>query len=136
MEKARRVTLSAAVSVLICFFLPWVQVSCAGYKDSASGFDLARRGAGELWLLPLLMLAIILPAVVRLWQNTPAVFALVSVIGGALSAYLMNRERTGAEQSSGLIGAQVTGWFWLGLASSLAVAAGAVVFYLKRARSP
>jgi hypothetical protein len=44
MEKARRTALSAAGFVLICFFLPWVQVSCLGAKDSASGFNLARGG--------------------------------------------------------------------------------------------
>ena len=41
-NNSRRVTLSLAIFVLICFFLPWVQLSCAGIEDSASGFDLAR----------------------------------------------------------------------------------------------
>jgi hypothetical protein len=136
MERARALTVSAAVFVLICFFLPWVQVSCVGIKDSASGFDLARGGDGELWLVPLLMLATILPGLMRGWKKRPATFALVGVIGGVLSAYLMDRERASAERVSGLIGAQVTGWFWLGFLSSLAVAAGAVAFYLKRSRSP
>ena len=44
MENARRTTLSLALFVLICFFMPWVQVSCLGAKDSVSGFDLARGG--------------------------------------------------------------------------------------------
>jgi hypothetical protein len=135
MERARALTVSAAVFVLICFFLPWVQVSCAGFKDSASGFDLARDGKGELWLVPLLILAVILPGITRVWKKMPAVFALVSLLAGALSAYLMNRERADAEQSLGLVGAHVTGWFWLGLVSSLAVAAGAVMSYLKRSES-
>jgi hypothetical protein len=131
MEKARALTVSAAVFVLICFFLPWVQVSCAGFKDSASGFDLA-RGDGVLWLAPLLMLAVVLLGVMRVRKKTPAVFALLSILAGAVSAYLMNRERANAEQSLGLVGAHVTGWFWLGLVSSLAVAAGAIRSYLKR----
>jgi hypothetical protein len=136
MERARRLTVSAAVFALICFFLPWVQVSCVGIKDSASGFDLARGGVGELWLVPLLTLATILLGVMRVWKEAPATFALVGMVGGLLSAYLMNRERTSADQSLGLIGAHVTGWYWLGFVSSLAAAAGAVMSYLKRARSP
>ena len=134
MEKARALTVSAAVFVIICFFLPWVQVSCAGFKDSASGFDLA-RDEGELWLAPLLMLAVVLLGVMRVWKKTPAMLTLVSVFAGALSAYLMNRERADAEQSLGLVGAHVTGWFWLGLVSSLAVAAGAIMSYLKHPKS-
>ena len=136
MDKARRVTVSAAVFVLICFFLPWVQISCAGIKDSASGLDLARGGDRELWLVPLLMLAVISMGLMRVWKRIPAIFALVSMASGVLSAYLMDRERTSAEQSSGLFGTHVTGWFWLGFVASLAVAAGAIMFYLKRSRSP
>jgi hypothetical protein len=52
MKRTRRVTLSAAVFVLVCFFLPWVQVSCGGVKDTASGFDLARGGDQILRISP------------------------------------------------------------------------------------
>src|ERR1043165_3812395 len=48
----RRINLSAALIVLICFFLPWEQVSCGGAKDTLSGFDLARHDQFTLWLLP------------------------------------------------------------------------------------
>ena len=136
MERARRVTLSAAVFALICFFLPWVQVSCAGLKDSESGFDLARGGERALWLVPLLMLAVILLGLMRAWKQRASVFALVSMVSGLISAYLMDRERVDAEQASGIIGAHVTGWFWLGFVASLGVAASALMFYLKRSRSP
>lgn len=136
MERARRVTLSAAVFVLICFFLPWVQVSCAGLKDSESGFDLARGGDRALWLVPLLMLVVILLGLMRALKQRASLFALVSMVSGLVSAYLMDRERTDAEQASGIIGAYVTGWFWLGFVMSLGVAASAVMFYLKRPKSP
>lgn len=136
MDRGLRVSVSAATFVLICFFLPWVQLSCAGLKDSASGFDLARGGDRVLWFVPLMMLAVMLLGLARVWKRRPATFALVSMIGGILSAYLMDRERTSAERLPGLLGAQVTGWFWLGFASTLAVAAGALLFYLKRSRSP
>ena len=36
--------------VLICFFLPWIQVSCGPTKDTVSGIDLARDGSHALWL--------------------------------------------------------------------------------------
>jgi hypothetical protein len=136
LDKKRRVTLSAASFVLICFFLPWVQVSCAGVRDTASGFDLARHGERALWLVPLSMLIVILLGIVGVWKKRAAIFALASTISGALSAYLMNRQRLDADQLSGLIGAHVTGWFWLGFASSLAVAASALIFWLRRPKSP
>jgi hypothetical protein len=131
MEGTRRVTLSAAVFVLVCFFLPWVQVSCGGEKDTASGFDLARGGDQILWLVPLLMLAVILLGVMRVWKKMPTVFALVCMASGLISAYLLNRERRDAE---GLALVGLTGWFWLGLFSSLVVAISALVLYLKRSK--
>jgi hypothetical protein len=136
MERARRVTLSAAVFALICFFLPWVQISCAGLKDSESGFDLARDGDRALWLVPLLMFAVILLGVMRAFRQRVSIFALVSMVSGLVSAYLMDRERLDAERASGIISAHVTGWFWLGFVASLGVAASAVMFYLKRSKSP
>jgi hypothetical protein len=136
MERARRITLSAAVFALICFFLPWVQVSCGGLKESESGFDLARGGERALWLVPMLMLAVILLGLTRAWKKEASAFALVSMASGLVSAYLMNRERVDVEDTSGLIGAHVTGWFWLGLFSSLVITLSALMFYLKRSRSP
>ena len=131
MDKARRVTVSAATFVLICFFLPWVQVSCGGARDSASGFDLARGGDQLLWLVPLLMLAVIWLGLTRVWKRMPTVFALASAAGGLISAYLLNSERRDAE---GLAVARVTGWFWLGFFSSLVVVISTLVFYLRRSK--
>jgi hypothetical protein len=136
MDRARRATLSLAVFVLICFFLPWVQVSCGGIRDSASGLDLARGGDRALWLVPLLMLAVILLGLARVWKKIPFVFALLGMVGGLLSAYLMDRQRMNTDRAAGLIGAQVTGWFWLGFVTSLGVAAAALMFYLRRFKSP
>lgn len=133
MKGARRVTLSAAVFVLVCFFLPWVQVSCGGEKDTASGFDLARGGDGALWFVPLLMIVVLILGLTRVWKNNAWLFALVSIASGLVSAYLMNQKRMDAEHSD-LV--RVTGWFWLGLFSSLAVLISALIAYLKRSRSP
>lgn len=135
MEKTRRVTLSAACFVLVCFFLPWVQTSCGGLKDSASGFDLARGGDHALWLVPLLMVAVILLGLGRVSKRLSVTFALASILSGLASAFLMNRERLDAERVSGIIGTRVTGWFWLGFFSSLAVTASALFSYLKRSKS-
>lgn len=104
--------------------------------DSESGFTLARGGEHALWLVPVLMLTVIVLSFGGIWKERSKTFALVSMVSGLVSAYLMNRERVDAEQASGIIGAHVTGWFWLGLFSSLGVAASALIFYLKRSRSP
>jgi hypothetical protein len=50
-----RVTVSLALIVLICFFLPWVQLSCGASSNRLSGVDLARDGHTLPWLIPLFM---------------------------------------------------------------------------------
>jgi len=136
-NSARRVTLSLAVFVLICFFLPWVQLSCAGIEDSASGFDLARAGDTILWLVPVFMLVIVLLGLWRsLEKRLPSVFALMSTVGGGISAYLMYHQRSSTNQSRRWIFAQWTGLFTLGFVASLGIVAAAVVYYARRSRSP
>ena len=132
---ARHISISAAIFVLICFFLPWVQVSCGGLKDSASGFDLARDGDGALWLVPFFMLAVILIGLTRLWRSIPTIFALLGVVGGAFTAYLINRERLDVDRVA-VVSAHTTGWLWLAFFSSIALALSAFVFFLKRGKSP
>lgn len=136
-ERSRRVSLSLAAFVIICFCLPWVELSCMGLQDSASGLDLAHTSSLLLWLIPLSMLAVI---ILGLWrsmrENTPAVFALVGIVSGGMSAYLMYRERLTSNRSTSLIAARMTVWFWLGLLAALGVAATAFVFYARRSRSP
>jgi len=116
----RRVTTAAALIVLICFFLPWIQVSCGGTRDTASGVDLARGGSYGLWLIPLLMLLLLLVGA-KAWKERQAALALVNLVSGLVSAYLMNRERLKFEDGSGFIRVGVTGWFWLGIGSSLTI---------------
>jgi len=126
----RRVTLSAAGFVLICFFLPWLQVSCLTLRDSASGYELAHHEKTSLWLVPLLMLLILLTGLVEvIWKRRPALFALISFVGGLLSAYLMYHEHIGGGQMAGIVLVQTTVWFWLGLLASLAVTVTALLFY-------
>ena len=136
MKRFRQINTSAAIIVLVCFFLPWVQVSCAGAKDTMSGLDLARDGQGLLWFIPVLMGALILSAIVRVRREQNKVFALASTLCGLLSAYLMNHERLRVHDESGLISAQLTGWFWLGFISTFAVAISGIAMLVRRQRAP
>ncbi|MBI1764312.1 MAG: hypothetical protein HYR56_23040 [Acidobacteria bacterium] len=136
MGKTKRTNLSLALFVLICFFLPWVQVSCLGAKDSVSGFELAREGDRVLWLVPLLMLTVLaLGLAPAISERTPALSALSGMVGGGLSAWLMGHEH-GEVGSSGLVATFWTAWYWLGLVASLGVAVTALWFYARRVRAP
>jgi hypothetical protein len=129
---SRRATVSLALIVLICFFLPWVQISCGASTNRLSGVDLARDGHNSLWLIPLFMVAVLFVPIARAWQERVDISALVSLIGGLVSTYLMNRERLRAKDTSGLIAVGLTGWFWLGFASSIALLGLAAFRLLKR----
>jgi predicted Co/Zn/Cd cation transporter (cation efflux family) len=132
----RRINLSAALIVLICFFLPWVQVSCAGARDTLTGLDLARNNHALLWLIPLLMLAMIVLGLLRTRRESPQGFAILSAISGGATVYLMNRERMRVQDESNLISAQLTGWFWLGFLAAVVIVITAVVLLLQRQRAP
>ena len=136
MDNVRRVTVSVALIVLVCFFLPWVQVSCGGARDTSTGVDLARGGDGALWLIPFLMLVVIALGIMRAVRNASTVFGLTSLLSGLISTYLMNHERLKFEDTSGLIAVRLTGWFWLGLGSAVAVAVLGVSCILRRSRPP
>ena len=137
MKQARRLSVSLAAFVLICFFLPWVQLSCIGVKDSVSGFDLARSGDKYLWFLPLLMITVLITGLTRsIWERTPWLFALASTAGGAISAYLMYFERSTTNDSPRLVATQWTVVFWLAFIAALGVIAAGLVFYARASRSP
>src|SRR6185295_13171363 len=104
----RRINLSAALIVIICFFLPWEQVSCGGARDTLSGLDLARHDQTLLFLVPLLMLAVIVVAALRRRHERRAPLAVLSIVASAVSGYLMNQQRLRVQDQSGLISAQLT----------------------------
>jgi len=131
---SRRVTISMALIALICFFMPWVQLSCGTSENRLSGVDLARDGHSGLWLIPLLMLVVVFFGTMRAWKDRREISALVSLLTGLVSAYLMNRERVRAEDTSGLIAVGLTGWFWLGLGSTIGLVIVGVLRLLKRPR--
>jgi dolichol kinase len=130
----RRVTISMALIALICFFLPWVQLSCGASENRLSGVDLARDGHNGLWLIPFFMLAVLFLGLARAYKDRRELTAIVSLIAGLVSAYLMNRERMRAEDTSGLIKVGLTGWFWLGLGSTIALVIVSALRFLKRPR--
>ena len=132
----RRINISAALIVLICFFLPWEQVSCGGAKDTLSGLDLARHDHTALWIVPLLMLAVLVIGLMRRQREKPGTLAIVSLVAGGATAYLMNDERTRVNDAAGVISAQLTGWFWLALISSVALMIGSVAMLMRRQRAP
>ena len=132
----RRINLSAAIIVLVCFFLPWVQVSCAGAKDTLSGLSLARQDDALLWLIPLAMCAVLVFVLLRVRAARPQLLGLLSTFAGVIVVFLMNRERTRAHNESGLIAAQLTGWFWLGLFAAVAVVVTGIAILLRRQRAP
>jgi len=132
----RRINVSAALIVLVCFFLPWEQVSCAGAKDNLSGLDLARHDQMLLWLVPLLMLAVIVVGVLRRRNEKPLLLSIVSIVSGGVTTYLMNNQRMRVRDASGLIAAQLTGWFWLSFVSALAIIASGFGLMFRRSREP
>jgi len=133
---SNRATTSLALIVLICFFLPWVQLSCGTSENRLSGVDLARGGRSALYLIPLLMLAVLFLGVARAWRDRREVSAIVVLVASLVSAYFMNRERVRAEDTSGLIAVGLTGWFWLGLGSTIGLLILSVLRFMKRSRGP
>jgi hypothetical protein len=130
----RRINISAALIVVVCFFLPWEQISCGGARDSLSGLDLARHDDALLFLIPLLMLAVVIAGAWLRRDEKRSPLAIVSLIASAVSGFLMNRQRLRIHDEGGLISAQLTGWFWLGLLSTLSVAITAIGMLTTRRR--
>ena len=128
----RRINISAALIVFICFFLPWEQVSCGGARDSLSGLDLARHNQTLLFLVPLLMLAVIVAAALRRGSERRTDVAIISIVAGCVSGYLMNRQRVRVMDEAGLISAQLTGWFWLAFLSTAGVIITGIGLLMKR----
>ena len=137
MNAPRKISLSLAAFVLVCFFLPWLELSCMGMRDSLSGYDLARSVDRLLWIIPILMLSIVSLAASRfVFEKMPALMALAMTAGGAISAYLMYCERASTGDSPQLIASQWTIFFWLGFLACVALVIAGFAFYAKRGRSP
>ncbi len=131
MHKFKKASLSAALVVVLCFFLPWIQVSCGSAKDSISGIDLARDNQSLLWLIPILIVATLLVGFFKRTHGNLDLGSLLGFVAGLVSAYLMNRERVRAEDNPGLLQINLTGWFWLGLGASIVLAVTSAIDFLK-----
>ncbi|MFY9553883.1 MAG: hypothetical protein WAV20_19710 [Blastocatellia bacterium] len=106
-------------------------------RDDVSGYGLAREGDTFLWLVPVFMLTILILGLSRVgWERVPAVFALAGTVGGSVTAYLMYHEHSITQTSPKLIATQWTAFFWLGFVASLGITTTALLFYIKRSRSP
>lgn len=132
----RRINISAALIVIVCFFLPWEQVSCGGARDSLTGLDVARHEHALLWIVPLAVLAVLVFGLLRRRDEKPKLFAIVSLVCSGLAAFLMNDERTRVHNDSGIISVQLTGWFWLAFIAALAMTVTSLAMLVKRERAP
>lgn len=132
----RRINLSATIIVLVCFFLPWVHVSCVGATATSSGLNLARHDDALLWLIPLLLCAVLVVGLLHARRESPKVYAITSAICGVIVVFLMNRQRSQVQNQSGLITAQLTGWFWLAFIAAIAMVLTALALLLRRQRAP
>src|SRR5947209_17941601 len=94
MKMLRRINISAGLIVLVCFFLPWEQVSCGGAKDTLSGLELARHDHVSLWLVPLVKLAVLVFGLLWRLREKPQLFAIVSAVSCVVAVFLMNNERS------------------------------------------
>lgn len=130
----RKINLSGTAIVLVCFFLPWVQMSCGGASDSLSGFDLARQDSTLLWLIPLLTAAVMVLGSLRRAGEKKQPFAILSAVTGAITLFLMNNQRAKFSDAAAVIPAQLTGWFWLGVISAGAMVVTGIVVLFGRQR--
>lgn len=81
------------------------------------------------------MICVLFFSIARGWKDKREVSALITLVAGLVSAYLMNRERLKAEDTSGIIAVGLTGWFWLGLGSTLGLVVAAVLRIVRRPRT-
>jgi threonine/homoserine efflux transporter RhtA len=132
----KRINVSAALIVLVCFFLPWVQVSCAGAAATSSGLNLALHDDALLWLVPLLTCAVLVLGLLHAGRESSKVYWITSAMSGAIVVLLMNRQRSQVHDQSGLITAQLTGWFWLAFIAAIAIVLTAFALLLRRPRAP
>ena len=130
----RKINLSATAIVLICFFLPWVQVSCGGASDTLTGFDLARQDSTLLWLIPLVTAAVLVLGLLRRAGEKQQVFAILSAVVGGITLFLMNDQRAKINDAAAVIPTRLTGWFWLGFISAGAMVVTGIGVFLRRHR--
>lgn len=136
MRTLRNINTSAAIIVLLCFFLPWEQVSCGTAHDTLSGLELARNDHILLWFVPILMAALVLSNLIRLRGEQNRALSVAGTICGVITLYLLNRERARVQDEAGVISAQLTGWFWLAFICTFAIIGSGVCLLLISRHAP
>jgi len=138
----RKISGSGALVALLCFFLPWVEVSCGGMRISASGLDLASRssemgeGSGVLFLVPLAAVAVLVSIylavsnpnlkarAIALWEF---IAGFVGLIVTGLVYFAVQDARSNPEYfGMGLLLNLIYG-YWGTLAGFIAVIVGAIL---------
>ena len=79
---------------------------------------------------------VVVLGLMRTRNEKPKAPSIINAACGVVAAYLMNDERMRVHDESGVIVAQLTGWFWLAFISSLLVAISALAVLLRRERGP
>ena len=79
---------------------------------------------------------VVVLGLMRTRNERPKATSIINAACGVVGAYLMNDERMRVHDESGVIVAQLTGWFWLAFISSLLVAISALAVLLRRERGP
>ena len=143
-------SIASAIAALICFFLPWFQVSCGGVQAfTVSGWQLAsgaevlgERQGGHAYVLivPLLLLALLV-LLVTLWQGRARLTSAVpELVAGALCIlvpvieFFRLRAEVHGEGKSAVLGVLTRYGFWGMLVCGLALAAGGIRSLLSNTR--
>ena len=99
---------AGATLILICFFLPWLEVSCSGKKIIGSGLTFAQKAA-PLWLIPVFAILVLLLSV-WYWKGLSLNwFKILSVILAVLGIVMLVFTYISIEQKlSGFVVKRIT----------------------------
>ena len=99
---------AGAILILICFFLPWLEVSCSGKKIIGSGLTFAQKAA-PLWLIPAFAILVLLLSV-WYWKGLSLNwFKILSVILAVLGILMLVFTYISIEQKlSGFVVKRIT----------------------------
>jgi hypothetical protein len=134
-------SITSALAALICFFLPWLQVSCGGERAfTVSGWQLAsgaevmgerQGGHAYIFIVPLLLVALLVLLIVIAWQGRPRATAAVPefVVGLLCIAipiieYLRLRSQAHSEGGEAVLGVTIRYGFWGMMVCGLLLAVG------------
>jgi hypothetical protein len=144
-------SIASALAALICFFLPWLQVSCGGERAfTVSGWQLAsgaqvlgerQGGHAYVFIVPLLLVAVVVLLIVTAWQGRPrATAAVPEFVAGLLCIsipiieYLRLRSQAHGEGGEAVLGVTIRYGFWGMMVCGLLLAMGGFRSWAGRSR--